>query len=118
MSSGHGDEADTASRIESFILRAVRRIAASEDPTVDMQGFPGLCSSAAKGNATSLGFAGARDLASMLKTMRTSYELVTANKTATSREVYYLSATYFEDQSQASDIGATIGYVRMCYLYA
>jgi DNA topoisomerase VI subunit A len=95
-------EASTAERIEALVGRAVRRLAAGEDPTIDLPGFAGLCSSASGGGGAGVSFAGARDLASLLRAVRTSYELLASGRTATSREVYYLHATYYARQDEAN----------------
>jgi meiotic recombination protein SPO11 len=49
----------------------------------------------------SKGFAGARDLAGLLKVLRTVYECALAGKTVTQRELYYMSAAYFRGQEEA-----------------
>jgi meiotic recombination protein SPO11 len=46
-------------------------------------------------------FAGARDLAGVLKVLRTVYECALAGKTVTQRELYYMSAAYFRGQEEA-----------------
>ena len=48
------------------------------------------------------GYAGARELAGLLKVLRTVYECALESKTVTLRELYYLNAAYFASASEAT----------------
>jgi DNA topoisomerase VI subunit A len=88
---------DTCASIEALALRLLRRILREEDPCIEVAGMASLLASSSGGS-----YAGARDLASLLKVLRSSYELLARGKHATSRELYYLHATFFSDQSEAN----------------
>jgi hypothetical protein len=90
-------------RIEALALDVVRRVMAGHDPCGAVRGLPGLCASGGGGGgALAIGCAGARQLASTLRVVATSYELLAKEKTATSREVYYMHAQYFSNQGEAN----------------
>lgn len=99
-------------RIESLILAIVTRLGREEDPCTLLGGgahgarITTLVSLRAGGGGSAtaaprLSFQGASHLASTLRVLRTSYELLSKNKTVTQRELYYLHASYFVNQPES-----------------
>jgi meiotic recombination protein SPO11 len=79
-------------RIESLVAELIRETSAGRDPAFSL-GLQPLFSPPF--------FTGARDLAGVLKVLRTVYECALEGKTVTQRELYYLCASYFKSQQEA-----------------
>ncbi len=77
--------AEALRRVEARVARAITRLAAHGDPTVDMPGAPGLCAQAGGAGGAAGGtaaFTGARDYASTLRMLSTAHQLVGGRQTS------------------------------------
>lgn len=88
-------------KIEAMVARMLARLSALQDPTVDLPGAKPLFARDASG-----AYSGARDLLSLLRVLRQSYELLAADpskpRSITSRGLYYLSAEHWTSQAEAN----------------
>jgi meiotic recombination protein SPO11 len=69
------------------------------DPAVRLLSASAFCD---PGASRETAHSGAKTLASVLRVLRTSYELLRTGRTCTSRELYYLHAEYFCSQVEAN----------------
>jgi DNA topoisomerase VI subunit A len=92
--------AEVIRRIEQLILRVFTSLANGEDPVFGLSLPPFI--SFNDSEYARRGSVGARELASILQILCTSYELLLSGRTVTQREVYYLGATYFKDVKELS----------------
>lgn len=96
---------ETKARIEDHCVSIVDSLLAGQDPAA-AGGLGPLCFTkhvAEDGLGGSEEHRGAYNLASMLKIIRSSYELLDSGGTATQRELYYLNAAWFEEQGDAQE---------------
>jgi meiotic recombination protein SPO11 len=93
----------TAPRVIDQIQRLVQQIlediSAQRDPAVRQLSSSAFCDPDSHRESA---HSGAKALASILRVLRTSYELLVSGRTCTSREVYYLHAEYFCNQQEAN----------------
>jgi DNA topoisomerase VI subunit A len=104
--------AATADAIEALAARAIARALRHEDPALELAPRDGVAAAAgggAGGSGAPLcaqgpggGFVGARGLASALRVLATSHELLRKARTVTQRELYYLHGNFFKDAKEAA----------------
>lgn len=96
MSSAASSDALLA-RVDSLVVDIISRICASTDCTLAFPGAKPLFSTSTDGS-----FGGARDFEGTLRVLATSASLLRARKTATTRELYYCHATFFNDAKESA----------------
>lgn len=96
------------SQIEQLILEVLLEIwTAARDPAL-LVSQDAFCDPGG-GAGAKPAHAGAKALASALRVLRTSYELLRTGRTCTLRELYYLHAEYFCNQLEANAAVAAVG---------
>jgi len=89
------DSSPTVSKIESLASSLLVSLLAQEDGSKVIPGGRGICSVDASG-----AFTGARDVASLLRVLSSSHELLIKKRVVTQRELYYSHADFFVSQDQ------------------
>jgi meiotic recombination protein SPO11 len=84
--------------IASLVLQYISALSRFEDPAPTLLGCPALLSRGPHGD-----FSGARSHLMLLRTLGTSHELLSKQRTASVRELYYLHASLMEDSGEAAD---------------
>ncbi len=85
----------TITRIESLASSLLVSLLSQEDGSLVIPGGRGICSVDNLGS-----FIGARDLASFLRVLSSSHELLKKKRVVTQRELYYSHADFFVSQDQ------------------
>ena len=89
------ESSPTVSKIESLASSLLISLLAQEDGSEVIPGGRGICSVDASG-----AFTGARDVASLLRVLSSSHELLIKKRVVTQRELYYSHADFFVSQDQ------------------